>query len=56
LAVGRLLQSQLVRTSARDPVTIASIVVLMIAVSVAACYVPARRAMRLDPVAALRHE
>ncbi len=55
-AVGRLLQGLLVRTSARDPVTIVSIVLLMIAVSAAACYVPARRAVRLNPVAALRYE
>ena len=54
--VGRLLQSVLVQTSSRDPVTIAAIAVLMIAVSIAACLWPARRAMRLDPVSALRCE
>ena len=56
LATGRLLQSLLERTSARDPLTLALVAVLVIAVSLTACILPARRASRLDPVAALRHE
>jgi putative ABC transport system permease protein len=55
-AVGRLMQSVLAQTSGRDPVTIASIALLMAVVSLAACFWPARRATRLDPVAALRNE
>jgi putative ABC transport system permease protein len=50
------LQTLLVQTSSRDPVTIASIALLMIAVSLAAGFWPARRATRLDPVSALRYE
>jgi putative ABC transport system permease protein len=54
--VGQLLKTLLVQTSSRDPMTIASIAVLMIIVSLAACFWPARRATRLDPVHALRYE
>ena len=56
IGVGQLLQSFLVQTSSRDPVTLAVIVTLLVLVSVAACIWPARQATRLDPLAALRHE
>ena len=56
VGVGRLLQTLLVQTSPRDPLTIGFIAAVMIGVSIAACVVPARRAMRLDPVGALRYE
>jgi predicted permease len=54
--VNRLLQSILVQSSGRDMPVLVSIALLMIAVSVAACVWPARRATRLNPVAALRYE
>ena len=56
LTVGRLLESWLVNTAPTDPVTQATVAVLLGGVSVAACVRPARRAARLDPVVALRHE
>jgi putative ABC transport system permease protein len=55
-AVGQLMQSVLAQTSGRDPLTIAGIAMVMCVVSLAACFWPARRATRLDPVAALRNE
>jgi putative ABC transport system permease protein len=56
LGVGQLLQSLLVQTGSRDPLTLASIASILLGVSLAACYFPARRATRLDPVSALRDE
>ena len=56
VALGRVLQSFLVQTSAHDPLTLVAIVVLLTVVAIAACLGPARRATRLDPLMALRHE
>ncbi len=55
-AAGRVLESFLVQTSTRDPITLVSIVVLLAAVAFAASVGPARRATRLDPLDALRHD
>jgi putative ABC transport system permease protein len=54
--VGRLLSSILVQSSGRDAVTLSSIATLLIVVSIAATFWPARKATRLDPVSALRYE
>ena len=56
VAVGRVLRSFLVQTSTHDPITLASIVVLLTVVAIAACIGPVRRATRLDPLTAIRHE
>ena len=45
-----------VQTSAHDPLTLASISVLLAVVAIAACLARARRVTRLDPLIALRHE
>jgi len=52
----RLMQSLLFEVSPMDPLTFAGVAILLTAVALAACYIPARRAMRVDPLMALRHE
>jgi len=52
----RWVQTLLFDVKATDPATYAGVVALLIAVALAAAWIPARRASRLDPLAALRHE
>jgi predicted permease len=56
LFAGRLIGSLLFDISANDPATLATVVLVVAAVALAACFVPARRAMRVDPIVALRYE
>jgi putative ABC transport system permease protein len=56
LALGRVLSGMLYRVSGADPVVLAAGPVALGAVTLLACYVPARRAARVEPMVALRAE
>jgi ABC-type antimicrobial peptide transport system permease subunit len=56
LALSRVIETQLWGVSAYDPVTLGGAVLLLLATGVLACWIPARRASRVQPLVALRYE
>jgi putative ABC transport system permease protein len=56
LMTAKFLSSQLYQISATDPVTFAAVPVILLLTAVLACYIPARRAAKVDPMEALRYE
>jgi ABC-type antimicrobial peptide transport system permease subunit len=56
LLLGRLIANQLYGVAPNDPLTMSAVAIVLVAVAVAACWVPARRATEIDPLRALRFE
>ena len=56
IALTLLITKVMLLVSATDPLTFGVVTVLLSAIALVACYIPALRAMRMEPVAALRHE
>jgi putative ABC transport system permease protein len=56
MALARLIESQLFEVTAIDPVTIAAMTATLIGAAILASWLPARRAVRTDPIVALRYE
>jgi putative ABC transport system permease protein len=56
LGAGRIIASQLWGVSPHDPAALAAVVGVMVLAGAAACYIPARRALKVDPIVALRSE
>src|SRR3989449_9307173 len=56
LLANRLLAAMLYEVTPADPATLTTVAALLLAVGLVACYVPARQAMQVDPMAALRTE
>jgi putative ABC transport system permease protein len=56
VVVGRVLSSEIYGISAHDPLTLGAVIALLTLIGMLACYIPSRRATRVDPLIALRYE